>query len=99
MATYAAAALSGNTLGLLVRALPSKVVVREFVVVKAKTSGSNYKSTELELSSPSDQQFHEVVLSKRIFGEIPKIKPSDKVRLEAFENIFGVYVIRFSIKS
>jgi hypothetical protein len=97
MAIYAAAALSGNTLGLLVRAIPGKEVVRELVVVKSKTSGSSFKATKLELSS-SDQQFYEVALSKRIFGEIPKIKPGDKIKFETVENLFGTYVTRFEIK-
>lgn len=98
MATYAAAALSGNTLGLLVRLVPGQEVTREFSVVKAKSSGSNFKATELELSLPSDPQFYEIVLSKRIFGELPKIRPGDVVRFEAVENIFGTYVLRVSIK-
>ncbi len=99
MAIYLAAALSGNTLGLLVRAIPGKKVVLEFVVVESKASGSNFKATKLVLSSPSDQQFYEVVLSKRVFGEIPKIKPGDRFKIEAVENLLGTYVNRFAVEN
>lgn len=97
MAIYAAAALSGNTLGLLVRAIPGNEVTREFVVVESKRSGSSFKSTKLELSSLSDSRFYEVILSKRVFGEIPRISPGDRVKFEAVENIFGTYVNHFVI--
>jgi hypothetical protein len=98
MAVYLAATLSGNTLGLLARLAPGNEIVRDLVVVNSKNSGSNFKAVELQLVSPTDQQFYEIILSKRVFGELPRVVPGDVIRFEAIENIFGIYVTEFSIR-
>jgi hypothetical protein len=97
MAIFFAAMLSANPLGLLVRMLPAEQVTREFVVLEAKREGSKYKKTALELSLPPSPQFYAVDLAKRVFGEIPRIQPGDRVKFELLENRFGAYVTRFEV--
>jgi hypothetical protein len=92
MAVYAAASLSANTLGLIVKALPGEHFSRDFVVTMAKTTGSNFKAVELELQSPSNQHSYEITLSNRPFGTLPTFKPGDLIRFEGTQNLFGSYV-------
>lgn len=99
MAIYAAASLSANTFGLLVKAFPAEPFVQELVVASSKTVGSKQRALELELRPPQREEPYELTLSQRVFGKLPKLKPGDVLRVKGEKNVFGSYVQTFTVLS
>jgi hypothetical protein len=94
---YLAAALSANTFGLMVRVFPSRPFAQELVITQSEAVGSKYRSLELVLRSEQRPEPFELKLSHKVFGELPKLKVGDTLRVEGEENIFGSYVQSFSV--
>lgn len=97
IAIYAAAALSANTFGLLVKMFPGEYFARSLVVEASKPTGSNFKALELDLLSSEDHQTYEITLSKRIFGDLPAVSCGDVIFVEGKKNMFGSYVSRVTV--
>jgi hypothetical protein len=99
LAIYAAASLSANTFGLLVKAFPAEPFVQEFVVTSSMTVGSKQRALELELRPSQAGKPYELTLSQRVFGELPQLKPGDVLRVRGEKNAFGSYVQTFTVLS
>jgi hypothetical protein len=91
MFMYAGAKLSANSFGLLVWMLPNSPYMGQFEVMAATSSGSKYKSLDLDLQAERDGREYHLTLSKRLF-DLPQYQPGDRVVLRGKENLFGIYI-------
>ncbi len=94
MFIYAAADLSCNSLGTLVKIFPNQPYIEQMAVVNAKASGSKMKSVDLDLKSNADGRIYYLTLSKQLFN-YPKFNVGEKLLLKGRKNFFGVYIESF----
>lgn len=90
---------SANIMGLLVLyATPNQPCVYHMVVDESKHEGSKSKSLYLAMHSETDSRTYSLRLARKLFN-YPEINAGDKMVLTGKENIFGVYVERFTVIS
>lgn len=94
MFTYTAASLSGNTLGLIARFLPSQPYNETVVLDSVGFNGFERRSALLSYTSQKDGKVRYLVLSKRLF-DYPKFASGDVLELYGEEGLVGIYITSF----
>lgn len=94
MFTYTAASLSGNSLGLIARILPSQPYKETVVLDSVEFNGSKHRSALLRYTSQKDGKLRYLVLSKRLF-DYPKFASGDVLELYGEQGPVGIYITSF----
>ena len=94
MFTCTAAWLSGNTLGLIARVIPSQPYKETVVLDSVEINGSKYRSASLRYKGPQDGKPRYLVLSKRLF-DYPQFAPGDILELYGEQGLIGIYITSF----
>ena len=98
----AAAYVSSDIIGYLVKILPSNPYEQTFQVISTKTQGSKYKypSLSIDLKAENNDGFYNLVLAKARFNYTKgQFKANDEIILRGKQNFFGVIVESIQIKN
>ena len=98
----AAAFVSSDIIGYLVKILPSNPYEQTFQVISTKTQGSKYKypALSLDLKAENNDGFYNLVLAKARFNYSKgQFKANDEILIRGKQNFFGIVVESIQIKA